>query len=235
MRKNIFCLLSFILLFSVGVTAQQEHELDSSIPELSDFHEVIYPIWHSAYPEKDYAALRGYLSEVNEGAAKIYIAGLPGILRDKLDNWNRGVAEFKVSVEEFNAAVKGKDDALLLKSAEKLHAMYENLVRVIRPVLKEVDEFHKDMYVIYHYYLPEKQYDKIKLLGDELVLKAGAITKAKLSKRLENKQDVFNSAAESLFTSSKELNDLLQQEKYDEVDAAVEKMHSAYQALEEIF
>jgi len=235
MKKNVFYLLSFFLLFALNLTAQQEHELDSSIPELSDFHEVIYPIWHSAYPEKDYAALRGYLEDVNQGASKVFSAELPGILRDKLDSWNKGVNEFKTSVEEFNAAVSGTDDEVLLKAAEKLHSYYENLVRIVRPVLKEVDEFHKDMYVIYHYYLPEKQYDKIKLLGDGLVLKAEAIAAAKLSKRLENKQDDFNSAAEDLLSSAKDLNDLLQHEKYDAIDSAVEKMHSNYQTLEAIF
>lgn len=235
MKNNISFLFVFFLTFSLFSFAQEEHELKSTVPELSDFHEIIYPIWHTAYPEKDYASLRSFLSQVNESGEKIFAAQLSGILRDKKDAWDKGVTEFKASVDEFNSAVKGTDDDALLKSAEKLHAMYENLVRIIRPVLKEVDEFHKDMYTIYHYYLPEKQYDKIKALGNGLVAKSDAITKAKLSKRLESKQETFDAAASALFNSAKALNELLQQDAFDKVDEAVERLHTKYQNLEEIF
>ncbi len=235
MKKNIGFLFVFFLTFSLFSFAQKEHELDSTVPELSEFHEIIYPIWHTAYPEKDYASLRSFLPQVNESAEKIFAAELPGILRDKKSVWEKGVAELKASVNEFNSAVKGTDDDVLLKSAEKLHAKYENLVRIVRPVLKEVDEFHKDMYTIYHYYLPEKQYDKIKALGNGLVAKTDAITKAKLSKRLESKHETFDAAASALFNSAKVLNELLQKNAFEDVDAAVEKMHTKYQNLEEIF
>jgi len=63
--------------------ATQSQETESSIPELAPFHDVIYPIWHTAYPEKDYVALRKYVPEVRSLAEKIYGAKLPGILRDK--------------------------------------------------------------------------------------------------------------------------------------------------------
>ena len=90
--KNFFLFtLAFILLTHCPLfTQDQEHssEINSSIPELSEFHEVIYPIWHTAYPEKDIAMLKEMLSEVNNGAEKIYSAQLPGILRDKKEEWD---------------------------------------------------------------------------------------------------------------------------------------------------
>jgi hypothetical protein len=39
---------------------------ESTVPALLDFHEVIYPIWHDAYPAKNYSALRGYAPRVKE-------------------------------------------------------------------------------------------------------------------------------------------------------------------------
>ena len=56
------------------------HETSSNVPELIEFHDVIYLIWHEAYPDKDYEALRNFVNDVNEYANKLYDAQLPGIL-----------------------------------------------------------------------------------------------------------------------------------------------------------
>ena len=45
-------------------------ETESSIPELAAFHEIIFPIWHTAYPAKDIAALQSYVPKINELAAQ---------------------------------------------------------------------------------------------------------------------------------------------------------------------
>lgn len=126
------------------------------------FHEIIYPIWHTAYPEKDYAALKSYVSEINKLDEALYKVELPGILREKRPKWEAGVKEFKNSVDEYNKAATGEDNNALLNAAEVLHAKYEMLVRTIIPVLKEVDEFHQLLYIVYDKDLPGKQFDIIK-------------------------------------------------------------------------
>ncbi|MCK7482691.1 MAG: hypothetical protein M0C28_40405 [Candidatus Moduliflexus flocculans] len=93
-------------------------ETESAVPELSAFHEVIYPIWHTAYPEKDIAMLKSLVPQVNELAAKVFAAKLPGILRDKQAKYDAGLAEFRKSVEAYNAAAKGSDDKAMLDAAE---------------------------------------------------------------------------------------------------------------------
>jgi hypothetical protein len=51
----LFTLAITLIIHCPIFTQDKEHssEISSSIPELSDFHEVIYPIWHTAYPDKD--------------------------------------------------------------------------------------------------------------------------------------------------------------------------------------
>lgn len=221
------------LLFSQ--TDSIKHETETKIPALEDFHEVIYPIWHTFYPEKDYKALRGILEDVNTKAEKVYSVKLPGILREKQTKWDAGIADFKKAVNEYNDMAKGKDDKGLLDAAEKLHSKYEMLVRIINPTLKEIDNFHKTLYVIYHKYLPEKDYKKINSLGTELLSKADSITKVKLSKRLEPKTAQFNEAAKNLLASVKELNDISEKGDGSKIDKAVEKMHSNYEKLDAVF
>ncbi len=239
--KKIARLISFLILalafayFAAAQESAQPQETESTVPELVAYHDVIYPIWHTAYPEKDYAALRGYAPEVKSQAEKIYGAQLPGILREKETKWKQGLAEFKKAVDDYVAAASGANDEALLNAAEVLHAKYEMMVRIIRPVLKEVDEFHKVLYVVYHKYLPDKDYEKIMASSEELMLKAEAVTKATLPQRLESRAEKYNLAAAELYEATKALVETAKSKEGKAVEDAVEAVHTKYQNLEKVF
>jgi hypothetical protein len=238
MSKRIFALLSAVCFagFPLLTLAQEmTGEMKSEVPELTAFHEVIYEIWHTAYPAKDAKALRGLVPRVNELAAKIYAAKLPGILREKEEKWKAGVAQFKASVDAYNAAAKGKDDQVLLNAAETLHARYEALTRVLNPVLKEMEVFHQGLYVIYHQYLPEKAYDKIRGASADLLSKAEAITKASLPKSQAAKAEAFQKAAAELLDAAKALDAAGRAHDHSGMEKGVEDVHTRYQALESLF
>ena len=241
MKTKLTVLLISVFLFTTSTqfTFAQDsslvHETTSNVPELIEFHDVIYLIWHEAYPNKDYEALRNFVNDVNEYASKVYEAQLPGILRDKEDKWNEGLEELKIAVEDYNTAAEGNDDELLLNAAETLHSKFEMMIRIIKPVLKEVDEFHKVLYVIYHKYLPEKDYESIKSVSEELQQKAEAITTAKPSRRIEPKLEQFNAAANELHTATNELVEACQSDDNDVIENAVENVHTKYQSLEGVF
>lgn len=205
------------------------------VPELDDFHEVIHPIWHIAYPSKDYDALKKYVEKVNIKAKKIYSATLPGIQREKQLKWNEGIMQFQSAAEDYNKYATSEDNEGLLKAAENLHTKYEMLVRIIRPVLKKIDEFHKTLYVVYHDYLPNKNYKKLEKVTNTLIKNAEAITKAMLPTRLESKKDAFTLAAADLLISTRDLKKKIKANNKDSIDIAVENMHTKYQNLEAIF
>jgi len=240
MKKILHLAPVCVLLFAAGLmTAEplraQVEETESSVPALIAFHDIIYPIWHTAYPEKNYADLRSYAPEVKSLAEKIYAAQLPGILRDKEAKWKEGVAEFKKAVDDYAAASSGTDDGALLQAAEVLHARYEMLVRIVRPILKEMDDFHKVLYIIYHKDLPDKDYAKIKASAPELVTKAEAVMTATLPARLEPKKEDFKASATALYKASKALAKIVETQTGPPVDAAVENVHAKYQDLVKVF
>ena len=234
MKLRRYLAVSLCLIAAATLPAFTQ-ETESAVPELSAFHEVIYPIWHTAYPEKDIAMLKSLVPQVNELAAKVFAAKLPGILREKQAKYDAGLAEFRKSVEAYNAAAKGADDKAMLDAAEALHAKYEALVRAIRPVLAEMDAFHKVLYVVYHKDLPDKKWDNIRAAAPDLKAKAEAVTQAKLSARLEPKKDAFNAAAAGLVEAASALAALGREADGAAVEAAVLKLHTSYQALEKIF
>ncbi len=226
-------------LFVVGPALVAEHipdpETESTVPELIEFHEVIYPIWHTAFPAKDFAALRGFLPEIEAGMARINAAKLPGILRDKKQAWEKGLIEFNLAVEAYKKAAAGADDQALLDAAELLHMRFEMQVRAIRPVAKEVDAYHKVLYVVFHKYLPEKKYREICGVAPDMVVKAEALAKATLSKRLQAKTELFQAAAAALLAETKALEAAGKTCLEKEIPSLVEKVHGAYVALEKIF
>ncbi len=233
-KKFFYSIIILALFFSLNLFAQEEEcadETNTNIPALAEFHEVIYPIWHTAYPAKDIEMLKSFVEEVNQKAEKIFNVKLPGILREKEAKWKKGVEEFKESVDKYNEAAQGSDEQALLDAAELLHAKYENLVRIIRPIVKELDEFHKVLYVIYHRYLPEKKWTEIRKECNSLKEKSQKVLEAKLPKKLENKSDEYKKLSKELIKSV----DNLCKAKDNDMEKAVEEMHSKYEALQNMF
>jgi hypothetical protein len=231
-------ILSLVLLGLAGALAaaqDMKSETSGEIPELSAFHEIIYPIWHTAYPSKDYAALRGFVPRINELAAKIDTVKLPAILHEKTAKWNEALAQFKAAVETYDKAAAGQDDATLLNAAEALHAKYEGMVRAIRPVLAEMDAFHQALYIVYHKYAPEKQYDKIRGASGDLLAKAEAVAKAQLPKSREAKAEVFKKAAAELVDAARALDAAGKNHDHEGMEKGVDVLHAKYQALEKLF
>ena len=239
MIRIFFPFLAIVLFTCFPLFSQDEQhssEINSSVPELFDFHEVIYPIWHTAYPEKKYSMLKELLPDVNSGAEKIYSAVLPGILRDKQTEWEEGVIKFRSSVERYNKAMQGTDESEMLKSAEELHSDYEMLVRIIKPVTKEVDEFHKVLYMIYHHYWPNKNREELAQAVDDLEVRANELNSCVLPKWASEKSDEFKEQSQKLYDSAKQLKVLKDAGADDsEIEKAIENVHSSYVDLEKLF
>lgn len=238
MLSKIYTIFVLIVVISAPLFSQEtmdSTEIIAEVPAVDQFHDVIYPIWHVAYPSKDYAALRSYVDDIDKGAQKIYDTQLPGILQDKQEIWNKGVDEFKVTVEEYKKLAADKDDEMLLKAAENLHSKYESLVRIIHPVLPELDQFHQVLYMIYHKYLPQEDYQQIYLVSDDLVEKSEALTKTKLNTEDAELQKKFDNYTAQLFHSSQKLREQLKSNNYEMVKLGVEDVHRIYQKIESLF
>jgi hypothetical protein len=239
MKSIILFLFVFALCsFNISYSQHEDHstEINSSVPELFDFHEVVYPMWHTAYPNKDYTLFKQLLPEVNAGVEKIYAAKLPGILRDKEVEWNEGLDKLRTSVKDYNKACEENNEAAMLTSAEELHSNFEMLVRIVKPVTKEVDEFHKVLYMIYHHYGPNKNTEELSKAIDDLQMRADELKNCVLPKWATDKKDDFAKAADELYTSTKELKDL-KDSKADEklLNTGIDEVHTNYQKLEALF
>jgi hypothetical protein len=234
--KKLSVALALALSVAVGVItlARPQQETSTTVPALDAFHEVIMPMWHTAYPNKDYATLRKIAPDVEAGVAKIAAAKLPGILHEKETAWAKGLAELKAAAAAYTKAATGTDDAALLVAAENLHTIYEAQVQVIRPVVPEMNEFHKTLYVVQHTYVPEKKWAEICKVSGELQTKAEAIAKATLPKRVAGKTDAFKQASSALAADAQALVTACKMNQAAGIEKAAEALHSRYEGLGKI-
>ena len=228
------------LLFALGTAAipgftQNPADAVARVPELEAFHEVIFKIWHEAWPEKNISMLEQLLPEVEEGISEVASAQLPGILREKKAVWEEGVKLLQNAGEEYKAAVSAKDETRLLATAEILHSRFETLMRAIRPALRELDDFHSVLYMLYHHYLPQYDLEKIRSSVAELKQKMAALNAVQVPERLKGNAPEFQAARSRLSASVDALESSLQTNNEEKIKAAVETMHSNYQTLCRVF
>jgi DNA mismatch repair ATPase MutS len=179
------------------------------------------------------------LPEIQKGAAAVTKAELPGILREKKGLWESGVKNLNQTLVEYEAAVKSGNGDRLLSAAEQLHMRYEGLVRAIRPVLKELDDFHVVLYMLYHYYTPQSDLPKVRDAAAKLTERMATLEKATLPQRLAAKAESFNKARKQLAEAVIALDHTVKtdsEEKLKEsLKSAVDGVHGKYVALEKIF
>lgn len=212
-----------------------EGELDADIPALHDLHGVVYPLWHDAFPDKDYALIKELLPEADNLTQKLDEAELPGILRDKKPEWEKGKENLKISLQDLHKAVEEDNQEQMLHQVEAFHSAFEKLVRIIRPVVPELEAFHQEMYKLYHYYMPNYELANIRMAVVAMQQKLEPLREVQLPQRLVEKQEQFDAAVQELGTHLFNLSEVVKQEDKDLIKEAVEKVHTAYQKTEAIF
>jgi hypothetical protein len=223
---------------AVAPSAAQQpkpEDLKASVPAFDAMHEVIMPLWHDAWPNKDVKAMAAMLPDIERHLAAVSKAELPPLLRDKEAAWFAGVTDLRATVAAYKAAVTAGDDAALLKAAERLHSQYEGLAKIIRPVLKEMEDFHATLYVLYHYQMAPFQLPKAAASIQALQEKMDALNKAALPDRLKARAEAFNAQRARLARSLDDVAALLDAKDEAKIKAAIELMHAQYESLERVF
>jgi hypothetical protein len=196
---------------------------------------VIYPMWHEAWPKKDAAALIALAPDVEKYFSAIKKATLPGILRDKTSAWDAGVEKLGLAVSAYITAAKAKDEVTLLKATETLHTDYEALGKVVRPALKEMDNLHSTLYVLYHYQI--NPFDRAKATESLKAMKPKmeTLNAVVLPDRLKAKQEAFTAQRARLSAALDVVLGVLANGSETQIREKVELMHAEYEKLDKVF
>ena len=236
MLKMHFSLLLALSFCATLVFAQLPDETSGRVPELDAFHKPIYALWHEAWPAKDIAKLKALLPDVEKAYTTLAAAKLPGILREKKAKWDEKLQLLTQAVKDYRKAADEDNADGILKGAEAVHMNYEQMVRVVRPVMAELDAFHQSLYLLHHYYVPEQKADQIKASADSLMKKMIALNAAEVPKRLEAKKERFAKARKNLDEAVKAFAEGVKSEKMkNDVTKLESVVHTRYEVLEKVF
>jgi hypothetical protein len=231
---SVLAVAAFVLSVPAFATTV-DADVEARVPALSAFHEVVYPLWHNAWPKKDVVALVALAPKVNAGVEAIAKAELPGILRDKKTAWDAAVSRLTAIAGEYAAAAAKKDGPALLSAAENLHSQFEKMVRIIRPVLKELEAFHGTLYVLYHRQLDPFALDGVSQSVKALKEKMDPLSAAALPERLKVKEPAFAAARTQLATAVDAAVASLEGKDEKTIRVAVDLLHTRYQEVEKVF
>jgi len=210
-------------------------EITTSVPELSAVHEFMQPLWHDAFPARDFERIRELVPEFEPALTALDGVELPGILQDKEEAWNQGKVVLANAFEGLKAAADAGNEEEMLGYAEAFHMSYEGLVRIIRPPLPELEAVHQHLYGLYHYYGPGYDLEKIREAATEMAALIPDLQAAELPSRLSDHQDHFEMAVTTLGETIGALMATLDDPSKEAVTAAIEAVHAAYAEIDGIF
>jgi hypothetical protein len=212
-----------------------EAEITARVAELDAIHEVMQPVWHDAFPARDFEAIQEAVPEFETRLGALDAVRLPGILQDKQARWDEQKALLISSFQELKEAAEEEDEDRMLAHTEAFHMHYEGMVRIIRPVVPELEAFHQHLYGLYHYYGPGYDLEKIQRAADSMAEAIGPLHEAQLPARLADHQEHFEMAVANLGDKVAALQAALEDPRRAEVEAAIEAVHEAYEGVEGIF
>lgn len=212
-----------------------EAEVTAEVPELSAIHELMYPLWHDAFPSQDFDSIRVLVPQFEPMLAAVDSVELPGILRHKQEGWDRGKEVMLSSFEGLKQAVEAGETQAMLSHTEAFHIGYEQLVRVIRPLVPELEAFHQELYKLIHYYGPANDAVRMGEAVAAMSEKMVALRSVTLPERLSERQSDFDEGVAALAERLGELEEAMHGSDDDARQAAVDAVHSAYGAVEQVF
>lgn len=210
-------------------------ELVADVAELDAVHDIMAPLWHDAFPARDFAAIEAAAAEFEPGLAALDAVELPGILRDKQERWNAQKQLLMESYEGLKAAVESGDQDQMLAYTEAFHMNYEGMVRIIRPLSPELSAFHQHLYGMYHYYGPGYDLEKIGTAATDMAAAIPALQAVELPSRLADHQGHYEMVVTELGEAIGALIATLDDPNRSDVEAAIEAVHSAYAEIEGIY
>ncbi len=229
MIKWVILLLS--LSFAVAASAREE---SLKIPQLDKMHEVIHPMWHKAYPNKDVELLKSLYPQLKTDVSALAEVKIPDTFKDKQHRWSIGITQMQDVLKNYKSAMDKNDSTALLDAAKQIHSAYEFLVDVVNPPLPAMDNFHKVLYSVFHEYLPNEEWNKVKETIPAFQEKMALLNKAELPGRFKAKKAEFDQARSALSEKVDALGKLKNTNDNEKLKEAVLSMHNAYEKLEGI-
>lgn len=238
--------IATILLFFTGCGKEPKIEAEKEkapvtemkkpgVEEIREFHGVLFPVWHTYLPERDFKSIREAVPEFKRTLEILMKAELPQFYHNVKDDFEDKRESLTLAVENLDSVAQTGDDEKLAKAVEDMHTAFEKMVRVLAPRIKELEDFHLVLYPLWHQAMPKKDFRAIKASIPSLKERIDALMKAQLPQKLKDVEIQFIERRETLRKEVLELADVCRQNKDHKIIEKLTQMHEAYLKLDEVF
>ena len=186
---SLIILISFILMGSVMAQCPANRAAEEGHDAYSEFHHVMAPAWHNAWPNKDYDALieaGPQFVEKFEDIEKMK----PVFKTDaRKERYEENLKEFSRLVTAYAKAAETGDKDLVYKLMPDLHEAFENAAGSLLPIqYREIDGLYITTSLILENHLPKNNEEGINSSTETLVVKSKQLNKETIPEELKDKE-----------------------------------------------
>lgn len=193
MKKVLFI---FVLLFTVSSLMAGEESCpadlasDAGYNPFGDFHHILAPTWHGAYPEKDYDALLAAGPKFLEIFKKIE-AMKPEFKNEvKKDAFYNNREKFAVIIKDYAKACEAGDKEKAYELMPQLHDSFEMTAAALLPIHYPMMEgFILSVNMLMENHIKFNNKEGIVGTTETLVIKSGGLTEESIPEELKGNKD----------------------------------------------
>ncbi|MDH3889995.1 MAG: hypothetical protein OEV49_02840 [candidate division Zixibacteria bacterium] len=200
-RKILWCLL---MLAAPIASAQEGCSADqaaaSGYVSFGDFHNIMAPAWHTAWPAKDYAALIAAGPKFTEQFKAIAQMNPEQVSPTRRPSFIEQRQLFAELVEKYANACRQSDSEQVYKLMPDLHTAFEATAATLLPVsYPEFDGLMVTIDLIVQHHLPDRNIEGLVASTETLRTKMEHLIAAELPEALEADEEKLRPALEMLW------------------------------------
>ncbi len=239
--KTKLLILSLLLLLVSAVQADESgcpaHKAaEQGFNPIDDFHKILAPVWHDAWPEKDYDALIAAgpkFKEAFDGIAKLEPKFKSKAREAKFMALRK---EFKQKVDEFATAARAGDKEKVYEIMPDLHDAFEMTASSLLPVdYPEFDGFLTTLSIIAKKHIPKNNMEGIIGSTETLVEKASHLNEKTLPEELQEHKKAVLSDLSTIKAITKKMKECCDKKEMDEYKKHLTELQKKVDAFMESY
>jgi hypothetical protein len=182
-------LISFVLMGTLAAQCPADRAAEKGFNPFSEFHHVMAPAWHNAWPNKDYDALLEAGPQFAEKFKEIEI--MEPVLKSETRKarYEENLEEFGRLVNEYAEAAKAGDKEKVYKLMPDLHEAFENAASSLLPIqYLEIDGLYITNNMILENHLPKNNIEGVTGSTETLLAKSENLNKETIPDELKEKE-----------------------------------------------
>lgn len=198
MKQLVLTLLAVIFMASMISAGEEACPADRAEKKgynpFGEFHEILAPVWHSAYPEKDYDALLAAGPKFEE-KLKLITSMKPEFKSDyRHAQYDNNLKVFAMAVKRFADACREGDKEKAYELMPDLHNSFEMTASSLLPIsYPEFDGFVISFNLLYGSHIPNDNMEGIVGTSETLVEKVEKLTEETIPDELQDqKEDILS-------------------------------------------